>query len=393
MPMADQSVVMKLHIIVRFSKSMKNKFLKINTLGIVSIFTILILPTFAHAASNFPQMMYGDTQAKVGTKVYHGGLGGTYAVYNPDRNSSYGFDKNKASACSLFSSSVISASCFVLGTGELGTGAAGSNRMMNSKTTVGGLVAYWMPVLYFGGININGDVSGNLGYLLKFWGQNLYKGTDTADGASWNLGNYAFNSDSQFIWNGEKFNQYKAKIATLAGSQTAVIDPALLTNASVFSLQNSNLIVDGSSEESLYPDGKIWVVNGDLTLTDDITFRGKGTIIVKGKLTVSSGFDAKVNDSYKSSRLGIIVLGNGGASGAGDCNFAGNNKVTAMMMCENSFNVNGNAEFTGSFVSHEFPSSIATHSVKFQYDAAFDDNQPPGFRDLKLSASQEVGNK
>ena len=35
-----------------------------------------------------------------------------------------------------------------------------------------------------------------------------------------------------------------------------------------------------------YPDGKVWVVSGDLTFDNDVSFSGRGTIIVNGNLNI-----------------------------------------------------------------------------------------------------------
>lgn len=404
MQLLMQMVRTKLIIPAMFSKNMKNKIIRIYSLVIVSIFAILSFPVQASAVSNFPQMMYGNPSAKIGSETYYGGLGGTYAVYNPDPNSSYGFDKVKVtSGCNLYIDPASFVSCFILGTGVNGTPPTGANRMMHSQTTVDGFVAYEMPVLYFGGANIYGDVSGSLNYL-KFWGKNMSRGATNSDGVSWDLGSYAFNPASQFVWSSDQFKQYESKLANLAAEGMKINSRTDFAGQSNFWLQQyktlggENLFASASSDRiagiAKYPDGQVWTVDGNVTLdsTSPITINNKGTIIIRGgNLTVNAGVDL-VNSTSNPGRLGIVVMKDPVTGIGGNCTFKGNNHINAMVMCEATLSTQGNVDMTGSFVAKQFNIN-QTFSAFFQYDPIFDDNQPPGFRDLNLSRTTEIGNR
>jgi hypothetical protein len=68
---------------------------------------------------------------------------------------------------------------------------------------------------------------------------------------------------------------------------------------------------NGASAKDVQPNGRpnVWVADGNLELNGDKTFRGVGTVIVKGDLTVNNDLRYQsVNDQLHS--LGIIVLGN-----------------------------------------------------------------------------------
>lgn len=60
-----------------------------------------------------------------------------------------------------------------------------------------------------------------------------------------------------------------------------------------------------------YPDGKIWLINGDTDFSK-INFSGKGTIIINGTLTISGSLTAEPNSSLGIIANNIIVKPNAG---------------------------------------------------------------------------------
>ncbi|MDO8444404.1 MAG: hypothetical protein Q7S80_02790 [bacterium] len=371
---------------------------KIAVVSIAVSLVVVFVVAQARAASGFPEVMSGNTTVTINGQTVYGGLNGNYAILNSDTSASYGFKKSTLYSSCL--SDTAGPVCFILGTGVDGSNLFGTQggRLMTAKTTIDGDVVYEIPALLFSGLNINGDVSGDdLGYL-KFWSSaNLLRGNGTTgDGVGWNLGNYAFNPKAQVKLDSELGKQYSAKLATLAGSGTILTASAFSLRANYYLQAGGSAIFTNSvtpDDSAKYPDGKVWVINGTgtTTINFDATYHGKGTIIINGgNLVVNQNTDLQAEPSTDS-RLGIIVLKNGNALG-GNCTFNGNNKVQAMVFCENKFTALGNGEFTGSFVASDFEINPSS-SVLFSYDPAFDSSQPPGFRNLAMPGTKEVGNQ
>lgn len=347
------------------------------------------------APVGLPEIMAGSTTATVGTTTVYGGLGGNYAVLNNDASADYGF--NISPTVALFRpgclnqqfTSIGSALCFILGTGTSGEGIAGSGRLMTSRTTINGATVYEIPALLFAGLNINGDVSAdNLNYLLKFWNaHNLYRGNGDAEGNAWNLGNYAFNDKAQVVADGD----YTEKLNSLTGSGVKVDSGSVGPAGNLYLYSAGAIGLPGEGDKDKYPEGKIWYVEDNLVLNNVTKFKGVGTIIVKGDFTL--GLNAKLEPADADSRLGIIMIDADGRTDTFNfCNFKGNNKVNAMVYCDGTIKVDGNAEFKGSFVAKGFGID-EDFSVLFEYDTALDHQVPPGFRTLALPKSTEIGNK
>ncbi len=365
---------------------------------------VFVVARVEAAPAGLPELMVGATTVTIGGQTFSGGMTGNYAVLNNDTNASYGF--NTATTNGLWQPGCLDQTffgvtglCFVLGTGLNGSILASTDRLMTSRTTVNGVVVYELPALLFSGINVNGDVSGNLSYL-KNWGtNNLNENSDNSNtGAAWNLGtSYTFNPAAQVKIGSDEYKNYQAKLATLAGSGT-VIDATSLISAPNLYLQSDNITNPGNNEAAKYPEGKVWVVNGGLSLNSVRYFSGVGTIIIRsGSFQLAKNAQLLPDPAVPGSRLGIIVMDQNGPQSWGNCIFPGNNKVKAMVFCASTLSAswietNLLDEFTGSFVANDFLISPSS-SVFFTYDPAFDDNQPPGFRDLISPASKEIGNK
>lgn len=246
------------------------------------------------------------------------------------------------------------------------------------------------PVMEMGAILlsqkiINGDAFSATDYLkdFAFWGRSLAESSSgtVADSANWKVPGYVLNPQAQATWGSEQFSQLQGKVATMAGEGQG-IDPAVVRSCTPWNLQaESNAICAGTNSTSLYPEGKVWVVDNASGLTLDSTFKyqGIGTIIVKsGDLTINNAVIDSVLPNDDASKLGFIVL-NGRAV------ITGASKVRAsILVMNNEFNISSgsNLEMVGSFVAKTFSIPPANGNVRFFYDYGLSKNWPPGFRQL-----------
>jgi len=293
---------------------------------------------------NLPTMMVGQTivERSVDNKKQYGGLAGNFAVFNPDPNMHYGFNRTTGTyldSLSCLLGKVIPGTtyCYKLGTGPNGADNAGTGRLMVSRTYVypqgetTPLVSLEIPALFFGS-NVVGDAYSGNDYLknFAFWGRNLARNGSNASeleaaGVSWKLGsNYDLNPDAQSKWSPSDTKEFNQRIKDLADEATVLTENDLgLTvptvnwylqakNAGCFTIATS---VCNDSEK--YPDGKVWVVNlesSQLKITKNITYKGKGTIIIKGGGTtagtggLSVGEGISITPATEADKLGIIVL-------------------------------------------------------------------------------------
>jgi hypothetical protein len=300
------------------------------------IFAIVLSLLFAGKSlaetNQLPEMMVGQASAVVDGKTFYGGMTGNYAVYNSDTTTSYGFRIARltllpgANPC-LENPTPL---CFIFGTGPLGEGSTGNSKLMTSRTTVdagdgqGAKTLYELPALFLGINTIVGDVFGPIDYSkFSFWGNNISITSDTTAGnasdASWNLKNYPINSGSQSAWvktdgtNTDAFNQYYDKVKKLADNATTISSSDITTiiGGHDIYLQQSKINGGGVAESALYPEGKTWVVDGDLVLNSTVTYHGKGTIIVKGNITVGSGVKIiPALSDPNANKLGIMSITN-----------------------------------------------------------------------------------
>jgi len=360
---------------------------------------------FCLAETNtLPDMMIGQTTVTDSEgHVSYGGMTGNYAVLNSDIQSSYGFTKSSlmlGGLANICLQSTVSPLCFYLGTGTDGSGSAGLNKLMVSRTKIdtgSGLRAiYELPALFFGGVNIIGDAVMPDFSNFAFWGKNLAQqktgSVNSVAGASWALNDYAINNSSQSFWGEDtvgELGKFNAKIQVLADSATKINENPLQLSGPLH-LQSLGDISNGSStaEEinAKYPEGKVWFINDDVNIPagKTLTYRGIGTIIIKGNLTVGSGTKIVPNNE-QDDKLGIIVDNNN------NCTFEGNNNIQAMMFCKGTLSASGDSiDFKGSFIARAF--SLLKQNINFYYDYNTGDKVPPGFKYLNMPSAKEVGN-
>ena len=125
-------------------------------------------------------------------------------------------------------------------------------------------------------------------------------------------------------------------------------------------------MVPGTSD--LFPEGKVWRIDGSVTLDTTYNYSGKGTLIIGGDLTLLNG--AKVlpkNVDGEIDSLGIIV--------EGKVDFLGNNRVRAAMFVESRVNViSDNVVIEGSVVAKNFDVGVNRYGIEFIYDYNLENN-------------------
>lgn len=301
----------------------------------ICLICIGLISSRAYAeSSKLPVIMHGQTQYAeyngfgLGqSKFVYGGMTGNEAIlnYNPDYK--IGFDKNALTTGNCYNqnlnpalSPVYGLNCFVF-PGLIHQDAV---NLMTSWTYV--LDANGdrkrkleTAALSYSSRTISGDAYSVDSFLnnFKFWGRNLAQsgGSVSNTQATWKFGNYIQNPDAQSTWTSSETKEYMAKLDTLARNAIVLSPPALLTSNSQWSLQSSGQ--SPSSFESnnnsagvdkpKYPEGKVWLVNGDLLINRSITYYGVGTIIVRGNIYIMPGYNILPHDE-KTDHLGIIVL-------------------------------------------------------------------------------------
>lgn len=81
--------------------------------------------------------------------------------------------------------------------------------------------------------------------------------------------------------------------------------------ASTFNLNPAGKDPSSATVNQLQPEGGVWVVNGDLTITAPFTFRNIGTVIVHGQITLNGSGVVTVDNGS----LGLAALGRTGVPG------------------------------------------------------------------------------
>lgn len=309
--------------------------------------------------------------------------GGPVSLSSAEKNIGYdnfGFDKNFLADCV---NGILLGSgyrCFVSNT------AGTAIKVMTSRTYVKGVfdtrAVLELSTLYYNKAPIvTGDVylgSGNLG-ALEYWGRNLSQGPSATDKSFWSIsGSPSSNSQSSMDILGP-FTAYKAKINQLKSeAKTLTINPSgtiYLQNSDIASPSGGTIIDDSSK----YPEGRIWYKKGSTTI-NNVTYNGKGTIIVEGNLTLNGN----IKPANNSSRLGIIVIG-------GAVTIAGNSTVRASILSVKKESVGGNITFSGnnssiigSLVAEAKVDMTGHTNIRITYDRLLDSYWPPGFRTLNI---------
>ncbi len=138
---------------------------------------------------------------------------------------------------------------------------------------------------------------------------------------------------------------------------------------------------DGANNDG-NPDGGVWYVSGNLTIADGAQFKGRGTIIVQGRVTVAGSM------SYlDKGNLGVIVLGGDDAASGGQKAVTIKNGATQGSSVVGAFAApRGTIDFqanvdraTGLFVGSTLQFNPALTNLAIEYDNQITTSPPPGF--------------
>lgn len=292
----------------------------------------LIFSSSAKAESDtLPQMMVGqallttkDAYGNVDMTIY-GGATGNYAVYNTNDNPTspntmLSYDNSLTDGVLKCYDSIQTTPCFIHK--YLIENQKKSVQAMTSTTYVDGKAEYQMPAMYtYYRVAVGDAVMPNYDNF-ALWGKSLAQSeaaVNPSAGASWALGGYAINDKSQSAWGADtegEYAKFDEKMQTLRQGATTISAASLYPVGNTLYLQTLNLtditINSGTLAEknAKYPEGRVWFVNGSVTIPANKTIKyiGIGTIIIKGNLVVENGTKIEPVDE-KNDKLGIIVLG------------------------------------------------------------------------------------
>lgn len=156
------------------------------------------------------------------------------------------------------------------------------------------------------------------------------------------------------------------------------------TNVAIWNLQSGNDDPGGSVESKPPPEGGVWRVAGNYTIpASGVTFSGKGTIIVNGKLTVNGPINIDLNNPENI--VGFIVKGAGGIEIK-----PGASRIYAILYAHGgglTMTSNNSMQYTvkGLLAARDnvvLPNSFATGST-ITYDTRFAKSPLPGFKHLQ----------
>lgn len=260
-------------------------------------------------------------------------------------------------------------------------------KLYSGKVSVNGKDVESDSVLVYPPKQIVGDVyspkdtfnKGDSGFTFME-GNHLYAATHPDSNAAWQVAGYQIDPKSLLSW--DRLN-FAANVAMKQNINRLINFAHVLSSGStmVFQLTSSGGDIKLSASNTLdNPEGEIWYYPGDLTITTDVTFSGKGTLIVGGNLTI--GASAKINST--NAQLGIIVLGDTGFT----IDNTGSRKINirAAVFSPNTVDIKAPIEFSGSIVADKINITSSTAIIK--YDKQLTTSPPPG---INYFISPDVG--
>jgi hypothetical protein len=308
-----------------------NKFYKIFLVFLLALATVPANLGVAKAVDKrLPQVMVGQasvSQESGGVRRYsYGGMTGNEAILNYNKETVVGFDNNTTAATGLakclYNDLKLIPVCFTLSV----TPKTNAVKSMKSRTKVNGVEILEVSTLLYNSKLIVGDVfSGTTDISnFAFWGRNLAQSNNEVGitDAQLKISGYAINNDAQSAWldntgaETTSIETFKTKVGSLASNGTLIpkeILAALATDNGVV-----NLYLQGTGDAiakdifqgdaGISPDGKVWVVDGDLQIGDNKTVKyyGLGTIVIKGNLVIGNGAQILPNNE-NSDYLGLMV--------------------------------------------------------------------------------------
>lgn len=369
--------------------------------------TAIFLPALPVEAVDFAEPLVGHTTVeKTDHTIIHDGMGGNEVVFNPNPETTIGFNKNNLETCATAMSDMDILSiddiirCFYM------DNAAYNSMLLTSRTKRDGYSEVETAAFIYDKL-IRGDVYGlNSGAInFKLQGRNLKQRTADVDNETW-ASNDILNDKAQayFTASSEQAKSIRKKIANMA-AEAKVVNANTLVAAPIWYLQKSDLTTGGVDESSLYPEGKTWLISGcGVVGSTDVCAKlslpqyqyvGKGTLIFlppgnneRAEFELNSSVSIKPFNNSTNHSLGIIVAGRDANGDVADNSanakviFNGKNSIEAAMLVLGSINAgSGGLTGIGSFVAQEFNFGTASkYSLLFQYDPRLENNWPPGFR-------------
>lgn len=345
--------------------------------------------------NSLPEPMVGYLHATQnnGGSVYYAGMSTSEIVLNHDQNLPLmGFVNSilaDSSYCANYPPAFRPTSCYSLENQQSLRQMTSQTRTQESDSSGTYSPRYEMSVLLYPDNSIVGDayLNGDLNNF-AFYGRNLNKSSTSSlsgDYYTWGVKNYEFNKLAQ---SSSDTSSYIARVNQLLGEAPPVGSSAL-TSASGIYLQSKDVasinLSPTNADINSSPEGKVWKYAGNLTIPANktIPYHGKGTLIVDGNLTISSG--AKIippSGDESNNLMGIIVKGN--------VTLSGDNIVKAPIFATGVINVIGNNVFLyGSFIAKNFNVSSKS-GIRFFYDYRLDSGWPPGFRYFNMPTANNT---
>ena len=300
----------------------------------------------------------------------------------------FGFDNTSLTDCITGALLGGTYHCFVSNSTNRNVKVMSSRTYVNSgnnQTAVMEMASlYYPPKSMIAGDAYLGNMDPNN---FSYWGRNLVQSStgDSGAGSFWGVNDYAINPEAQASFSGVEYGKYKEKIIELTGEASTATD----LSPSPWYLQTSHSSIGTNGINNSYPQGKIWKYPqnpGNLTISSSKQFSGKGTIIVRGNLTIDAGVNIEPADA--DSILGLIVLGN--------VTIGGNNTINASIFAAKNDLTGGNISFSGnnvdligSFVAKNFTNIDSASNIRFYYDKKLNASWPPGFGYLDMPQPKE----
>lgn len=243
------------------------------------------------------------------------------------------------------------------------------------------------PLLANGDIYANGNIN-NLS--LVSGAVASASGFINVSGTNYKLGSYSTNDNWQHIMevmNTAKDRLISERATTLNGLNNVRSSTALTLDPSL------EFVSPYGTSSTNFPDGRVWFVNGDLTLgelpdlfqpLETISFQGKGTIIVNGNVTIRNNL--QYNTANSKSSLGIIATG--------DINIERANNLVGYYYTPQAINISrgGGASnekiYDANFVAGDI-NFTDTGKLTINPDKNIT-NPPPGFQNLVMPTYSEV---
>lgn len=348
--------------------------------------TVYTWPSETH--NLLPEIMISSLKAEQsgGANIVYSGMSASEVILNYDPNPPLlGFDfENLTGGCSGFPA-IFTSICFTL-TSDIVASRMNSLTEINENFTGSAtdyvkkyeLAALLWPNTMVGDVYANRDLSN-----FALYGRNLSLSLYNSyiNNPTWNVANYSLNPQAQSSYSQDQQTYYNNRIKVLRTEAQTISTLSGVTNW-YLQTPGSN-ISTYQTGGNVYPEGKVWTYgtgSTNLTLSNTITYSGKGTLIVYGNLILANNAKVLPIAETNENLLGIIVTGN--------VTIQGNNKIEAPIFANGSITVSGNnATMIGSYVASDFVINNKS-GVRFFYDYRLDSGWPPGFRYFNMPTAK-----